>query len=280
MAGARGADLGSWIEILADFELHLRKIFWVDEGLSWMLGATWPDVTGDVLRPPFTSFALVFTDRYALGLTERLLAEAPSARLRGRLLSVLTVYVPSSVADDERRQMRFAFAADASDGGWPELVVHDLVVPKDSAITEILKTVSPGGDDGEELSTLVASPPIRSLLGLVFNAILYATSADTDIVPLDPRGEAAPPPRRRRNGQLPSSNGVFHLPGKIDVTSLRQLKRVRRGSSDVQAIRRCMVRGHFRRAGRNFKDARPRWIKPYWRGPRAAAIVERDYRLK
>jgi hypothetical protein len=40
-----------------------------------------------------------------------------------------------------------------------------------------------------------------------------------------------------------------------------------------------MVRGHWRRAGRSWKDARPRWIKPYWRGPSAAAIVEREYRL-
>jgi hypothetical protein len=41
-----------------------------------------------------------------------------------------------------------------------------------------------------------------------------------------------------------------------------------------------MVRGHWRRAGQSWKDASPRWIKPYWRGPSAAAIVEREYRLK
>jgi hypothetical protein len=55
---------------------------------------------------------------------------------------------------------------------------------------------------------------------------------------------------------------------------------VRRGSSDVQAIRRCMVRGHWCRAGQSWKDAIPLWIKPYWRGPTAAAIVEREYRLQ
>ena len=59
---AEGAVLASWTFILANFELHLRKIFWVDEGLAWMLGATGLDVTGDALRPPFTSFALVFSD--------------------------------------------------------------------------------------------------------------------------------------------------------------------------------------------------------------------------
>ncbi|MFT3766898.1 MAG: SEC-C domain-containing protein [Minicystis sp.] len=279
-ASAEGKRLAAWTGIFANFELHLRKIFWVDESLAWMLGATGLDITGDALRPPFASFALVFTDRYALGLLERLLAEDPSARLRGRILSVLTVYVTSSAVDEERGEMRIAFVADAHDGAWPELVVRDLTVRSDAGLAEILRTISPGADEGEALSTIVASPPLRGLLGLVFNAILYATSADADAVPGDPRGQDAPAPRRRRNGQTAPTGGVFRLPGKIDITSLRQLKQVRRGASDVQAIRRCMVRGHWRRAGKSWKDGNPRWIKPYWRGPGTAAIVEREYRLK
>jgi SEC-C motif len=279
-ASARGALLASWIGILANFELHLRKLFWVDEGLAWMLGATQLDVTGDALRPPFASFALVFTDRYALGLMERLLAVSPSTRLRGRILSVLTVYVTSQRAAEEGpTEMRIALGADARDGGWPELVVCNIVVRPDAGIAEVLRTVSPGDDEGEEIATVVASPPLRGLLGLVFNAILYATGGDAEVVPGDPRGDAAPAPRRRRSGVEPRSDSVFHLPGKIDITSLRQLKRVRRGASEVQALRRCMVRGHWRRAARGWKDERPRWIKPHWRGPSAAAIVEREYRL-
>ncbi len=279
-ASAEGRRLAAWTGVLANFELHLRKIFWVDEDLAWMLGATGLELTGDALRPPFASFALVFTDRYALGLAERLLAEDPSARLRGRMLSVLTVYVSSSTADDERTEMRIALAADTHDGGWPELIVRDVTVRRDAGIDEILRTISPGDEEGEVLSTLLASPPLRGLLGLVFNAILYATSAEAEAVPGDPRGKDAPPLRRRRNGQVPPSNGVYRLPGKIDITALRQLKRVRRGASDVQATRRCMVRGHWRRAGKSWKDASPRWIKPYWRGPGTAAIVEREYRLR
>ncbi|MEO7327771.1 MAG: SEC-C domain-containing protein, partial [Minicystis sp.] len=208
-ATAEGRRLAAWIGVLASFELHLRKMFWVDEPLAWMLGATRLDITGDALRPPFASFALVFTDRYALGLAERLLAEDAAARLRGRMLSVLTVYVTSSGFDEDRSEMQIAFAADAHDGGWPELIVRDLTVRGDAGISEILRTISPGGDEGETLSTIVASPPLRGLLGLVFNAILYATSADADAVPGDPRGKDAPTPRRRRSGQIPETGGVF-----------------------------------------------------------------------
>ena len=29
----------------------------------------------------------------------------------------------------------------------------------------------------------------------------------------------------------------------------------------------------------NWKDQRPRWIRPYWKGPDIATILERQYRL-
>src|SRR5690606_6797253 len=74
---------------LINFELHLRKVFWVGESLSWMLGATSLDVTGEAVRPPFRSLALVFTDRYALGLAERIDSRLPAELRVGRMLQVL-----------------------------------------------------------------------------------------------------------------------------------------------------------------------------------------------
>jgi len=62
---------------LSNYELHLRKVFWVGEPLSWLLGATKLDVTGDAVRLPFRSLALVFADRYALGLAERMDSRPP-----------------------------------------------------------------------------------------------------------------------------------------------------------------------------------------------------------
>ncbi|MBM4321625.1 MAG: hypothetical protein FJ125_17200, partial [Deltaproteobacteria bacterium] len=45
-------------------------------------------------------------------------------------------------------------------------------------------------------------------------------------------------------------------------------------------MHRFMVRGHWRRPAASWKEQRPRWIEPYWKGPDMAAIVEREYRLK
>ncbi len=282
------ARIAAWVAVLASWELHLRKTFWVEDALAWMLGATAIDVTGDGIRAPFTSFALVFIDRYALSLAERLLAADPRSRLRGRILSSLTVYVSAREADGGR-DLLVAFAADTGDAGRPDLVACELLVPDGASLRDILASLTRGGTtipdtnrpaDLEELENTSASPPLHALVTLVLNAMLYATSADADAVPGDPRGADAPTPRRRRSGAEPPTGGIFRLPGKIDIGALRKLKRIRRDATDVRAIRRCMVRGHWRRAGKTWKDARPRWVQPYWRGPKDGPIVERDYRMK
>jgi hypothetical protein len=41
-----------------------------------------------------------------------------------------------------------------------------------------------------------------------------------------------------------------------------------------------MVRGHWRRPNQSWRDQSMRWIKPYWKGPDIAAVIERTYRLE
>jgi hypothetical protein len=67
--------LGSHLLYMSNYDLHYRKIFWVDESLAWMLDKTQLDMTGEMLRLPFATFALVFNDRYSLGIAERLLSQ-------------------------------------------------------------------------------------------------------------------------------------------------------------------------------------------------------------
>ena len=42
---------------MANFDLHRRKIFWVEPALAFMLENTDADVTGEELRCPFPVFA-------------------------------------------------------------------------------------------------------------------------------------------------------------------------------------------------------------------------------
>ncbi|MCA9720711.1 MAG: hypothetical protein KC468_38975, partial [Myxococcales bacterium] len=270
--------LATHLAILCNFELHLRKIFWVDDALSWMLGATRLDVTGEALRLPFGCFAIAFSDRYALGLAERMLARDPTCRVRGRILKVVTAYVMR--LDDvpgEGTGLRIALMCDLLDDDWPFLLVRDLWVKPDMRLDEMLDSHFPGVD-ADELDPIYSCRPLRHLLRLIINSILYATSQDADRETRDP-----PLRERRREGPETTplcSESVYFLPGTIDISSVRELQRARRGVSDREQVHRCMVRGHWRRPNKDWKDQRTRWIKPYWRGPSAATIVERQYRLQ
>ncbi|PCC73220.1 hypothetical protein NAEX_06308 [Nannocystis exedens] len=190
-ANAELRRLEDLVWLLVNFELHLRKVFKVDEALSWMLGTTsLEDELGDDLRLPFASFAFVFTDRYALGLAERTLSRNPHSSLRGKLLRVLTAYVTELHLPGPRRALRVCFFADARNGVRPELFGCTLVLEPDARLVDILAEAAPGEDDAE-LSPLFACVPQRHLLHLVMNAILHATSV---------RPSSEVPRRRPRTG--------------------------------------------------------------------------------
>jgi hypothetical protein len=250
-----------------------------------MLGATKLDVTGDAVRLPFRSLALVFTDRYALGLAERTDSRLAAELRQGRILQVLTVYVTqTSGADDghEPRALDLAIVADVLDGARPAMIPCRLELLGGERVDRIIAGVTPGVlglDDDETVLPIYESAPLRDLLGLVVNALLYATSKDAEIREVPPGSKVT---RKMNDLEIPifTSETVFHLPGTIDIKTLDHLKKARRGGREHELTRRCMVRGHWRRAQQGWEDQRPRWIAPHWRGPSAAAIVERQYRLE
>lgn len=270
-------------ELLCNFELYYHKVFWVDEPLAWLLGATKLDVLGEAVRAPFASFALTLTDRYSLGLAERALARLPPDLRRARMLQVLTVYVTTSSVSDTTRLCDVKAVGDAMDGTCPAVIPCRFEISDEQRITEALDAVvaGTGVEDVEEALPVFSSTPLRGLLELVVNAMLYATSADVEVeelAPSKPSTQRQPPARK---APLFTSETVFFLPGKIDIGAARQVQRTRFGGKGAEQARRCMVRGHWRRAHESWSDQRPRWIKPHWRGPSAAAIVEREgYRLK
>jgi len=67
-AADEGALAAPYVPLMVNLELHRRKVFWVDAGLSYMLESTDLDAAGVEVRAPFSSLALAFTDRHALSL--------------------------------------------------------------------------------------------------------------------------------------------------------------------------------------------------------------------
>ena len=257
------ADLATLVRAFASFELHRRKTFWLDESVAWMLANTGLSVVVDDLRLPFVSFVLAFTDRPTLAVAERWLAALPGCRLRARMLRIISVYVTSR----GEGAVDVLLVADTRDGDRPFAVNRRL-------------TLAPGAQVDSICAAFRDDPrPLRKLLELTLNAVLYATSADVS------REELTPPKQREARRPAPpgaavSSDNVYYLPGKIPIRLLRRLQAVERHPSASQLMHRFLVRGHWRRPARNYKDQGLRWIRPYWKGPDLAAVVEREYQLR
>jgi hypothetical protein len=268
--------LATQIRFMTNFELHRRKIFWVDESLAYMLAKTDLDVPGGDVRGPFPCFALVFTDRQTLSLTERMCAVDRSCPLAGHFLRVVTVYITEERMG-ETRILTAALALDALGADAPHLFVHDVPLAEHTPVARFLENLAP---------PVVADPPVRDahslrgLLHIILKAILYAVSAG-----VEPELRRKPHEREtfRPPGPPPhvfSSENVYFLPGKIDISRVRHFQELERVETGRRILHRFMVRGHWRRAAAKWTDQSTRWIEPYWKGPDIATVVERAYRLK
>jgi hypothetical protein len=273
--GRGSPSVETQLPYLVSFELHRRKTFWVAEALAFLLAKTDVDVPGADLRVPFPCFALVFTDRHVLGMAERLLSRDRQCPFAGHFLRVATVFVMEE-SFSGHRVLHLGFAFDAGGADPPYLVSQDVPLVDETSVRPFVEGLGP------EVVTDPPVPdanPLRGLVHTTLNAILYATSAGVE----PQRLPAAPRPRRAFDGAEPVVFGgeeVFHLPGAIEISQLRKLQELERIPTGRSVLHRFMVRGHWRRAARSWKDQRLRWIEPYWKGPDLAAVVERTYKLE
>jgi hypothetical protein len=285
--------LGHYVCFAVNFELHRRKVFWVDDALAWMLAQTTLDIEGRALKLPFPAFALVFQDQATLELFERVLRYHPTSDIAGERVRILSVYVARGAESEAGQEIDVNFVADARSGKWPYLLGRSIFVRPDDNLKDILESRAPGVDL-KTLDMQFRSEEMRSLVHLVVNAILYATSA-SDSWPLVPspatlvktkaRGlggkrKARAATRAAELRKDHSSEDVFFLPGKISISQLRALRSIEASSAGGELFARFMVRGHWRRPPASWSEQHLRWIEPYWKGPDMATIIEREYRLK
>ena len=273
-----GVDiLTAYIELIINFELHRRKTFWVDESLAYMLAKTDLDVPGSDLRVPFACFALVFTDRYVLSLAERMLSADPKSPVSGHFLRVATVYLREEI-HVSNRVLRVWFVFDALGADPPHLLAHEIQLDDDSLIRPLPENSGLTVVTGLDVSD---ANPLRALLHVVLNAVLYAVSPGAERQHRkSPSGVQSKKAKSELRAPVFSSEDVFFLPGAIEISHLRNLQQLERLPSGRAILHRFMVRGHWRRAAPGWRDQRMRWIAPYWKGPDIAAVIERTYKLK
>jgi SEC-C motif len=268
--------LGPWLPRLVNFELHRRKTFWVDEALAFMLASTDLDVRAEELRVPFASFALAFTDRHVLSMGERLLSQREACPLKGRYLRAVTVFVTEFARGDERR-LDVCFAFDALGADLPVMEDHSVPLNGDEALEDWLNAEAPLAID----DALAHTNPLRGLLQVVLNSVLYASSAGVESELRAPPSKTTEKPRLRGGAPVVfSSDQVFFLPSAIEISQVRNLQQLDRHSEGRQVLRRFMVRGHWRRPRSGTKEQKLSWVRPHWKGPDMATIIERTYKLK
>jgi hypothetical protein len=292
-ARAEGDFLGHHFCYAVNFELHRRKVFWVDESLAWMLSHTNLDIEGRAFKLPFTSFAIVFQDPSTLALLQGVLAHDVDCLISDQPPRVLTVYVMRGPGSSQAQEIEVTFLADARTGKWPYILGRTLFIKPDDDLETILDSRAPD-INAAALDASLRSPELKRMVQLVINAILYATSAsDTwpvvqspaKAVEMKARGLGAKRQKRAetRAAELRkahSSESVFFLPGKIPISRLRQLRAVERSEGGGELFARFMVRGHWRHPPATWTDQHLRFIEPYWKGPDMATILEREYRMK
>lgn len=192
-----------------------------------------------------------------LSLAERLVAARGDSPIAGHFARVVTVFV-SGEAD---RTLELRIAVDALGSDPPEVIEHAV------ALADRIRGCEPG----------TIPPPLAGLVHVAVNAVLYATSPGAERRKgREPagRGHAESP-----GGEGYSSDSVWFLPGVIQISRLRQLQELERLPGGRRLLHRHLVRGHWRRPPKSWKDQRLRWIEPYWKGPDLAAVIERAYEL-
>ena len=285
--------LGHHVYYMVNFELHRRKLFWVEETLAGMFLQTQLDIEGECLKVPFPCCAFIFTDRSTLEIAERLLKQDETCDIRGEPLEILSTYVIELPAEADASILSVSLLFDTLTGGWPYLISRDLYIEPHDHLETILESHCPEVFP-ETRDPIFTAAETKQLIHLVFNAILYATTAHLDVIripsPVDElnRMIARRGPKKRnkllhRRNEIAKSQAiddVFYLPGKIAISSTKHIRDSEKETNGRILENRFMVRGHWRRANPSWKNRSLRWIEPYWKGPDGSAIVEKEYSMK
>lgn len=289
------AGITAQMHYAINFELHRRKVFWVDESLAWMLLNTNLDIEGRALETPFPCFALAFQDEATLSILRAHAAKTDAEETDGgETIRTLTVYVTRGERSADCVDLDLSFVSDVTKTfNLPYLVIRNLHIRPDDDLETILDSDVWDVEWSDAWRPQVGTPELKRLVKLVINAILYATSASepwpllaspakllaSNVKGYGKKRQQRAATRAAELRRAHSDESVFFLPGKIPIARLRQLRAIEGSATGRELFARFMVRGHWRRPPTTWSNQRPRWIEPYWKGPEMATIIEREYRM-
>jgi len=269
------------------FRAEGKRVYEVSDGLAWLLQNTNLDNTEvSLVRPPYPSIYV----KIPLGLFTLLDARTGEHKIEG-------FYLRSYLKNDKRvfRIIATAVENDASSFAlddsyfffWMEFDEHGKVKEELSRVMR---------EEGKRWTVMLSdatqenAKKIPDFFRFVMNVILYSNSADVDcdwhpawqkLFAQRQKARKERQKKRLRRELDALGNPRKLLGGKIVI--LREEKNAYREAHKTgrQVKVRFRVAGHWRSQpyGPKMSLRRPKWIKPYLKGPDAADVVNRVHRL-
>lgn len=130
---AEWARIHRHLEVFTNFELHGRKLFYVEGGLASMLAATTLDVEAQALRGPFPTFGVVFSDETSLQMAREVFSGTA-----GGTPEAWAAYIVEHPAPTGHRRWDLFLALSTTAGGLPELLVTRLHLDDERSVADVV----------------------------------------------------------------------------------------------------------------------------------------------
>lgn len=289
---------------ILNFELAGRKTFYFSENLTDHLLATELNVDADLVRPPFDSSLFVLPGQAAVEALYAAVHRQPDAEDYRYPISVFVTSLVDRTSPESRKILM-----SVSHWRGPQLVVvmkREVAIRPCWDINKALKTdwvaLGEKGDGGVYIDQDGGGCAVTdeefytdglALFRLILNAVLYLGSSDPDIALRLSGREAALKEAAAMKSHVKAKKArqEARKESELDYTSVGESVQpiyVRKGDASGDTSHpggfreyavRFLVRGHWRNqpCGPALADRRLTWIKPYYKGPEMAAIVNRPY---
>lgn len=291
---------------LTNFELFGKKTFHVSSNLVEHLAHTNLEVDSELLRLPFDSCLFVFGAKTAVNAFHAFEDDGSFVDIN----TPISVFAHSLPAEEGERKILFA-CWHANHKRSYSFVKRELLIRKSWNIDQTLKT------DWDDIYSETGEPDVVTINEVIFgkkgedkvfyekglmffriliNTILYLSSSQPDLIgKLSPHDDL-----NAKLFSLKSKAKIKKVKKQIAETSQLDYMEVgenlppivvdknqvskTRGKSVNPTIsgKRFIVRGHWRNqvCGENQLERKLTWIKPYYKGPEMAELVNKQYVVK
>lgn len=296
--------------VMLNFILNGKRTFYFADNLVEHLAHTELEVSSTFVRIPFPACHFVITSQSIIAALWTIRGTPPEST---EPLSVFITESETSSEEPGERKLLFVCYQPIKNAE-PFFVKRSLLIRSDWTIRQMLQTdwahIFEGQEDSENVQSAVDDQNFYENQGVLLfyrvllNCILYLGSTDADVIAsLSPHRKAASMNRQERGQMLFSPPNSDHEISKLDFNLVGQqipplvIQRIviEPGDESMEPVpisvsvsdpsrhsARFLVRGHWRRQpyGAGSEKRKLIWIRPFFKGPEMAELINRPVFVK